>query len=130
MTYHKWKCSHKRTEVNKFCFYTVNTLSLKSVNCPPPLTFWFPFGNNRLSESNFAVSKIYRKTLVYFLQNLHFLEIVPLQNILVSVNNVSQHCLFFQIVTSNTFSSTVRTYYWHWHWGSVQAVQPIQGIEV
>ena len=90
MTYHKWKYGHNRTEVNKHCISTVNKLSLRSVNCPPLMTFWFPSGNNRLSESNFAVTKIYRKTLVYFLQNLHFLEFVPLQTMnLVSVNNVS-----------------------------------------
>jgi hypothetical protein len=98
--------------MNKLCISTVNKLSFKSVNCPPLMTFWFPSGNNRLSQSNFAVSKIYRKTLVYFLQNLHFLKTVQLQNInVVSVNNVPQHCLFFQLVTSNTFSSTPWIYY-------------------
>jgi len=112
MTHHKWKCSQNRTEMNRLCICTVNKLSLKSVNRSLLMTFWFPSGNNCLSESSFAVSKIYRKKLIYFLQNLHFLEIVPLQNInLVSVNNVSQHCLFFQLVTSNTFSSSVWTHY-------------------
>lgn len=112
IAHHKWKCSYNKIEVNKLCISTVNKLSIKSVNCPPLMTFWLPSDNIRLSESNFAVSKIYRKTLVYFPQNLHFLEIIPLQNInLVSVNNVSQHCLFLQIVTSNTFSSAVWTYY-------------------
>jgi hypothetical protein len=50
--------------------------------------------------------------LFIFCKIFTFLEIVPLQNInLVSVNNLSQHCLFFQLVTSNTFSSIVWTYY-------------------